>query len=141
MVILVVHIVAISTVEAEGDPPVAIDIHCPLPFAAALERMESQPRGVQIPKARCCLKPRQNSTDLLNVLRVQSSNIASFKKSFQSAVPEPDDHLAERNLQRVGGQPVVDEQAAGVGSVERLARRLARKTKGGGPPRASCVLE
>jgi hypothetical protein len=48
MVVLIVHVVAIPAVKAEGDPPVSIDIDGPLPLSATFEGMEPQPRGIEI---------------------------------------------------------------------------------------------
>lgn len=58
MVVLVVHFVTVTPIESAGDPPVPIDIQGPLPFAAALERMEPKPRCIEIPDAGLRLKPR-----------------------------------------------------------------------------------
>lgn len=92
MVVLIVHVVAIPAVEAEGNPPVSIDIDGPLPLSAAFEGMEPQPRGVEVPDACRCLKPGQNPTDLRNVVRIQTSRITGFKEPLQPAVPKPYNH-------------------------------------------------
>lgn len=90
VVVLVVHLVAVPAVEAEGDPPVAIHVDGPLPSPASFERMQPQARSVEIPDASRNLEPSQNPTDLRNVVRVQPSCIPSLKEPLQPAVLEPD---------------------------------------------------
>ena len=92
MVVLVVHFVTVTPIESEGDPPLPIDIQGPLPFAAALERMEPKPRCIEIPNAGCSVKPCQNPSDLWQMVRIQASCIAGFEKSLQPAVLESEDH-------------------------------------------------
>lgn len=92
VVVLVVHLVTVPTVEAEGDPPVAIHINGPLPFPDSFERMKSQAGRVEVPDAGRGLEPSQNPTDLRQVVRVQPSGIPSLKEPLQPAVLESDDH-------------------------------------------------
>jgi len=92
VVVLVVHLVAVPTVEGEGDPPVAIDIDGPLAPPASFERMQPQAGRVEIPDAGCRLEPRQNPTDLRNVVRVQPSGISRLEEPLQPAALKPDDH-------------------------------------------------
>ena len=92
MVVLVVHLVTISTVKGEGNTPVWIDIHSPLTLPPALERMKPKPGRVEIANARRCLKPGENPTDLWRVIRVQGPRVARFEVPLQPAVPETDDH-------------------------------------------------
>ena len=112
MIVLVAHIAALVTVEHECDSPVSIDIDCPLTFAATLELMQSETRGVKIADIRSNIQSRQDSTDLLDVTGVDTSDIASFEESLQTTVFEADDHSISvtRNVSRVKqGLPVPAE--------------------------------
>jgi len=93
VVVLVVHVIAIPAIEVEGDTPIAIDIHSPLALSAALERVESQPWRVQVPKGCRGLKPGQNSPNLQHMFRIQAPRFTGIKEPLQSAVPKPDDHV------------------------------------------------
>jgi len=94
VIVLVVDVVTVSAVEAEGDPPVTIDIDGPLSFPAAFELMKPKAGGIEIPNTGRGLQPGQNPADLRNVLRVQPASIPGLKEPLQPAVPEPDDHSA-----------------------------------------------
>jgi hypothetical protein len=89
VVILIVHVVAVTTVKSERYPPPLIDIHCPLTLPAALERVKPQPRRIQISDVGRGLKSGKNSADLRHMVRAQGPRIARFEEPLQSAVPEP----------------------------------------------------
>ena len=92
VVVLVVHFAAISAVEAEGNPPVAIDVDGPFSFPLSFERMKPKSGRVEIPKTGRGLEPGQNPTDLRNVVWVQPSGVPSLEEPPQPAVLEPNDH-------------------------------------------------
>jgi len=92
VVVLIVHLVAITAVEPEGDPPGAIDVDGPLSLPASFERMKPQARGVEIPNTGRGLKPAQNPSDPRNVVRVQPPSIPGLKEPLQPAVPKTDNH-------------------------------------------------
>ena len=92
MVVLVVHISAITTVKGERDSPVSIDIHSPLLFATAFELMKPKARRVEVTNIRCDIEPCQNSPNLGQVIRVETSRIPSFEESLQTSMLETDNH-------------------------------------------------
>ena len=102
MVVLVVHVITVAAVEAEGNPPGAIDIDGPLALATSFEWMKPQTGRIEISNTGRRLKPSQNPTDLRNVIRIQTSHVASFKEPPQSAVFESDDH--RRSVTRNGSR-------------------------------------
>ncbi len=122
VVVLVVHVVTIATVEAEGDSPVAVDIDSPLPSAASLERVKPKAGSVQVPNTRRSMKPRQDPTDLRNATRTQPPRIAGFEESLQTAMLESDDH--EASVTRNGSQDKTSGQCrdGAVPSAELLDR-------------------
>jgi len=83
----------VSTVEAERNPPVPIDIDRPVPFASSFERVQAKPGSIEISSARRRLEAGKNPPDLWNMRRFQPSCIARFEKSLQSTVSKTDDHL------------------------------------------------
>ena len=92
VVVLVVHVAAISTVEAEGDPPIAIDVNGPYSFPVSFEWTKPQSGRVEIPNVGCGLEPGQNPADLRNLVWVQPSGVPSLEEPLQPAVLEPNDH-------------------------------------------------
>ena len=103
MVVLVIHIAAITTVEGEGDSPVSIDVHSPLLFATASESMKPKTRRVEVTNIRCDVEPCQDSSNLGQVLQVEASRIPSLEESFQTSMLETDNHKASvtRNVSGV----------------------------------------
>jgi hypothetical protein len=94
MVVLVIHIAAITTAEGEGDSPVSIDVHSPLLFATAFELMKPKARRVEVTNIRCDIEPCQDSPNLGQVIRVETSRIPSLEESFQTSMLETDNHPA-----------------------------------------------
>jgi len=80
VVVLVVHVAAISAVEAEGNPPVAIDGDGPYSFPLSFEWMKPKSGRVEIPDSRRGLEPGQNPTDLRNMVWVQPSGMPSLEE-------------------------------------------------------------
>ena len=80
VIVLVVHFAAISAVEAEGNPPVAIDDDGPYSFPLSFEWMKPKSGRVEIPDSRRGLEPGQNPTDLRNMVWVQPSGVPSLEE-------------------------------------------------------------
>ena len=110
MIVLVAHITAIVTVEHECDSPVLIDVECPLPLAATLELVEPKTRGVEVTNIRCDIEPCQNSPNLGQVIRVETSRIPSLEESFQTSMLETDNHQTSvtRNVSGVKSGKAAD---------------------------------
>ncbi len=70
VVVLVVDLVAVAPVEAEGDPPVSIHVDRPLAFPSALERMESKARRIEVLNTCGGVKSREDPPDFRHVVWV-----------------------------------------------------------------------
>ena len=143
VVVLVVHLIAIPTVERERDPPVSIDVHGPLALPPTLERMKAESGGVEVADAPGGFEPCQNSTDLRNVVRVQAPEVAGLEEPLQPTMPEADDHsrtvpcnVSPVNTSTCGSASRGRWRPARCGSRppgdDRLRPRALRA--GGGPP-------
>lgn len=135
VVVLVVHLIAIPTVERERDPPVSIDVHGPLALPPALERMKAKPGGVEIADTPGGFEPCQDSTDLRNVVRVQAPEVAGLEEPLQPTMPEADDHgrTVPCNVSPVNGPDLI---AGGARPVAPGARGAAARLPAGPPRRA-----
>jgi hypothetical protein len=70
VVVLVVDLVAVASVKAEGDSPVSVHVDGPLPLAPAFERVEPEPWRIEVSNIGRGVKPRENTTDLRDVIGV-----------------------------------------------------------------------
>jgi len=75
-----------AAVKAKNHPPVGAYCNGPEAFRRAFERMQSEPRQIQVGDGSGGVKRRQNIPKLADVFRVYAARVVLFRKPFQSLV-------------------------------------------------------
>ena len=83
-----------AVIKTKNNAPVGAYGNRPKPFHLAFERMQPQPRLVQVSKGRSGMKGCQNIPQRLGVFRIYPPWIVLFKEALQALVAYCADHLA-----------------------------------------------
>jgi hypothetical protein len=79
-------------VKAKNHPPVGSDGNGPKPFHLALERVEPETWQIQIDGSSGRLQPRENVTELNQVLSDNTARVVVFIEAPQPLVTDRPDH-------------------------------------------------
>lgn len=67
--------------------------------------MEPESRGIEISNGGCRMEPRQNPSDLRQMVWIQASGITGLEESFKPTVSESDDHPLTVTCNGTGVKP------------------------------------
>src|SRR5580704_1593576 len=79
--------------KAKNDAPVSANGNAPVPREIARQRMEPEPRQIEVRRLRRYVQPRQHARDLLDVFRVDAAPIIVGVEPPQTTMSNPPDHL------------------------------------------------
>jgi hypothetical protein len=107
MVIDIINVQNFAVGEAKYHSPVSANGHPPKSFELAFERMQPEPRQVQIGNIARGIKAGENVAQFFGVFAKHSARVIGFIKAFQSFVADRPDHIPSvtRNVTRVKGAP------------------------------------
>jgi hypothetical protein len=92
MVVDVIHINGVIALETEDHAPIAADVHGPRAFRSTLQRMQTEPGQVHIPRLGRRVESGEDKPKAARVLWPNATSISGFKEGSQTLVPPPSDH-------------------------------------------------
>ncbi len=92
MVVLVVHKHGILAFESEGEPPIAAHGHRPVPFQAAMQRMQLPAGSVHIFRRLSIIQGEQLPPEPLGMAGVDFRLRACPEELLNALMPEAPDH-------------------------------------------------